>query len=50
MQLTEQQIDDDEEYPPCVECGGTNNDGEGYDGLCGDCADRAEIAGRWSDS
>jgi len=30
--------DDDE----CRECGGENTDGEGYDGLCGSCADKAE--------
>ena len=28
----------------CRRCGGENNDGEGYDGLCGVCADRAEAA------
>lgn len=27
----------------CRECGGPNDDGEGWDGLCGVCADRAEI-------
>lgn len=26
----------------CRECGGLANDGEGYDGLCGNCADRSE--------
>jgi hypothetical protein len=25
----------------CRECGGRNDDGEGFDGLCGSCADRA---------
>ncbi|MGQ0565622.1 MAG: hypothetical protein ACT4OK_11195 [Gemmobacter sp.] len=29
----------------CVQCGATDADnGEGYDGLCGTCADRAEVA------
>lgn len=33
----------------CEECGAnlTDDEGEGYDGLCGDCADRAETEGRW---
>jgi hypothetical protein len=26
----------------CKECGKPNNDGEGWDGLCGNCADKAE--------
>jgi hypothetical protein len=26
----------------CAECGKTLSDGEGYDGLCGSCADKAE--------
>lgn len=26
----------------CPECGKANNDGEGYDGLCGSCADKTE--------
>lgn len=26
----------------CDECGAYSNDGEGFDGLCGNCADRAE--------
>ena len=36
----------------CEECGailqreGERLDGDGYDGLCGNCADRAEAAGR----
>lgn len=30
-------------WPPekCSECGSPCDDGEGYDGLCGNCADRA---------
>lgn len=32
----------------CDKCGASTDDGEGYDGLCGNCADRAEAAGRWS--
>ena len=31
---------DQNEY--CAECGKTLSDGEGYDGLCGSCADKAE--------
>lgn len=26
----------------CTKCGALNNDGEGYDGLCGNCADKKE--------
>lgn len=26
----------------CEKCSGSLDDGEGYDGLCGDCADKAE--------
>jgi len=26
----------------CKECGAPNDDGEGWDGLCGNCADRLE--------
>lgn len=29
----------------CRECGEPNDNGEGFDGLCGNCADRAENAG-----
>jgi hypothetical protein len=31
----------------CTECGEPTDDNEGYDGLCGGCADRAETEGRW---
>lgn len=31
----------------CEECG-EPVDGDGYDGLCGNCADEAERTGRWS--
>lgn len=37
----------DEADDRCSECGSVI-DGGGYDGLCGDCADRAEGEGRWS--
>jgi hypothetical protein len=30
------------------DCGNSLEDGEGYDGLCGSCADEAEAEGRWS--
>lgn len=39
-------LDDDER---CSECGGELSDNEGYDGLCGPCADAAEAEGRWGD-
>lgn len=32
----------------CSRCGESNDDGEGYDGLCGDCADVAEADGEWN--
>lgn len=32
--------DDDEDEELCSTCGGPNDNGEGYDGECGDCADR----------
>jgi hypothetical protein len=35
-------------YYPCCECGEPDNDGEGYDGLCGTCADRAESMDEFS--
>lgn len=31
----------------CSDCGADLSDGEGYDGLCGECADAAEAEGRW---
>lgn len=36
------QIDgqDDDDDDKCSACGGPNDDGEGWDGLCGDCADK----------
>lgn len=40
----EQVENDREEW--CA-CGQSLADGEGYDGLCGDCADKAEKEGRW---
>lgn len=30
------------------DCEERNDDGEGFDGLCGNCADRAERQGKWS--
>lgn len=41
-------LEDDIRENHCSECGASLDDGEGYDGLCGNCADRAEAAGRWS--
>lgn len=35
-------IADVREQYSCRKCGKPNNDGEGYDGLCGNCADKAE--------
>lgn len=32
----------DGEADLCSECSGSLDDGEGYDGMCGDCADKAE--------
>lgn len=29
-------------------CDGRLDDGEGYDGYCGNCADQLEAAGHWS--
>src|SRR5262249_6865621 len=43
-----------EPWTYCDECGavlerdGEVIDGDGYDGLCGNCADQAEREGRWS--
>lgn len=37
---------DDEDL--CSRCGASLDNGEGYDGLCGNCADRAENEGRWA--
>lgn len=34
--------DDDEADPPCRNCGGPTDDGEGWDGYCGNCADAFE--------
>lgn len=33
----------------CVseDCNERNDDGEGYDGYCGNCADRLEAQGHW---
>lgn len=35
----------DEDDDVCSECGAALDDGEGYDGKCGSCADRAEEEG-----
>lgn len=32
--------DEDENF--CTECGARNDDGKGWDGLCGNCADKKE--------
>lgn len=40
-----------DEHCACEElctCGASLADGEGYDGYCGNCADRLERAKRWS--
>lgn len=42
--------DDDEDL--CSACGGLNDDGEGWDGLCGNCADLADdddAVAAWAD-
>ena len=44
------ELDDDlEEDERCSACGGDLSDNEGYDGLCGSCADAAEADGLWDD-
>lgn len=35
--------EDDDEPEECSECGESLDDGEGWDGLCGNCADRAAV-------
>jgi hypothetical protein len=40
--------EDDTETCSTDGCGASPNDGEGYDGYCGTCADRLETAGLWS--
>jgi len=35
----------DRDLTPLCKCGARNDDGEGFDGLCGSCADRAEAEG-----
>lgn len=44
-------LDDDVDFDDdtCSECGDDLSDNEGYDGLCGTCADAAEAEGRWGD-
>lgn len=37
----EMDVDDDDDV--CGNCGADLDDGEGYNGLCGDCADREEV-------
>jgi hypothetical protein len=34
--------EDEDEFNTCTECGEPNDDGEGWNGLCGNCADKAE--------
>ena len=31
----------------CPRCGDRNDNGEGFDGYCGNCADQLETAGHW---
>jgi hypothetical protein len=38
----------DDSDAACGWCGRPDDDGQGYDGLCGDCADFAEVTGKWS--
>ncbi|WP_174399812.1 hypothetical protein [Mycolicibacterium sphagni] len=46
--------DDDDEAPEVCRdphdegCSEPLDDGEGYDGCCGTCADRLEAAGHWA--
>jgi len=35
-----EQAEDDMELDTCTQCGEPDDDGEGWDGLCGSCADR----------
>jgi hypothetical protein len=42
------EVHDDDGDDSCSECGADLDDGQGFDGLCGNCADRAEVEGRWS--
>lgn len=41
-QIEEGGVGEPEEFDTCDRCGGWNDDGEGWNGLCGNCADRAE--------
>lgn len=45
----EEDDDELEEDERCSACGGDLSDNEGYDGLCGTCADAAEADGLWDD-
>lgn len=38
-----------DEEERCSQCGANLADGEGFDGRCGNCADRAEADGEWDD-
>lgn len=38
---------DDIRLEHCTQCGYSLDDGQGFDGLCGNCADVAEGEGRW---
>lgn len=46
----EVETDDWDKDEKCSDCGDSlaDSEGEGYDGLCGDCADKAESKGKWS--
>ena len=49
--FSDEDTDDDDDVcsdPFDEGCRMSLNDGEGYDGVCGSCADRLEDAGHWS--
>jgi hypothetical protein len=48
--LVEREPDDEDGPEVCraEDCGASLDDGEGYDGYCGTCADRLEAQGHWS--
>ena len=48
--FAEYEIDEDTEYCRWCDADLADDAGEGYDGLCGNCADRAEATGQWDDS
>lgn len=50
LQANEPAAEPEPEPELCSECGANlaDDEGEGYDGLCGSCADEAEEKGQWS--